>query len=79
MYLIYKINLPRGNFQERKSSRGHRYFYKSHAQRRLHKNQVFPTSEHFSPFGSAFGMFHYVQPFRATRHATRIARKKKVA
>ena len=75
MYLIYKINLPRGNFQERKSSRGHRYFYKSHAQRRHHKNQVFPRSEHFSPFG----MFHCVQPFRATRHATRIMRKKKVA
>lgn len=47
----------------------HRYFYKSHAQRRHRKNQVFPRSEHFSPFG----MFHCVQPFRATRHATRNA------
>lgn len=51
----------------RKSITGHRYFYKSHTQWRHYKNQVFPRSEHFSPFC----MFHCVQPFRATRHAPR--------
>ena len=52
---------------ERNSSRGQRYFYKSHTPWRHHKNQVFPRSEHFSPFC----MFHCVQPFHATLHASR--------